>query len=140
MELSEILPYNSKFYLSALDQDIYLSPPTLGFQVEFEKKYNAKIESYVEQGTDLDKLIVAAFNLMTPASKRTFKIREVIEVDDLGNESVKKIGGVELFKKSIVANEFIYIYQAIIEACKFPPVVIEGLKKKIQEMEKINGN
>ncbi len=94
VNLEDLIPRKSKFYLSETGVEYSLRPWTLKDQIWMKQEYGDKAKDmFVLELEKLDLSIAARMMYRLIEDKTDFMAKEIIEIDENGEEKKIKIGG-----------------------------------------------
>jgi len=134
MELQDIRPKKSSFYLRLIGESCTLDPISLDHELNFMEKYGKDWINAIVSNDNINEIIWVVYQLLNTESKAFFIKRDITSYDDEGNEKIITIGGVALFKKMISgASESESIVNALVDnigLSRPDPVKDDGKKKE----------
>ncbi|MHA1169952.1 MAG: hypothetical protein ACTSRU_19155 [Candidatus Hodarchaeales archaeon] len=101
MELQDIRPKQSSFYLRLIGETCTLNPISLDHELRFMEKYGKDWINAIISEDSISDIIWVVYQLLTTESQAYFIKRDIISYDDEGNEKKTTIGGTALFKRMI---------------------------------------
>jgi len=136
MELQDIRPKQSSFYLRLVGETCTLDPISLDHELRFMDKYGKDWINAIVSNDNINEIIWVVYQLLNTESKALFIKRDIISYDDEGNEKKTTIGGIALFKRMISgASESGSIVNALVENIGISrPVPKEDDKKKREKL------
>lgn len=105
MNLSELKPKQSKFFLRSVNRDFDVNPISLLDEEWLCEQFTPEEIYDVFNNIDMHGICRIAFRLMTDESKRFFKTKQVTFATEDGEELTEDIGGVELFKAMVSGGD-----------------------------------
>jgi len=100
MELSELVPRDSKFFLRKADREFTIRPFELRDEIWLQEKYGDAIQDVFEK-INMVEISRIAFRQLTIEDKQFFKKQEVKIVNEEGDEITEILGGLDLFRSLI---------------------------------------
>ena len=127
MELQDLKPKPSKFYLEKKDKEYTLRPWTLEDQIWAKHTFENVEKIFSKENIDIEAVSRMVYRVIE--DKSDFVAEEGIEIDEEGNEVQKKIGG---FKKLIAMisgiGEQAAMVGALVECIGVSMPAVEELK------------
>lgn len=140
MNLSDLKPRGSKFFLKSANRDFNVNPVSLSDEEWLSSEYSSEEIFRVFTDIDMDEICRIAFRLMDNESKLFFKMKEVTFATEDGEEITENIGGIKLLKAMVSGlEEKIAILQALNDTfgVSRPEVKpVEPNKKKVKKKAK----
>lgn len=135
MDLTKLIPKQSRFHLSAAKKEFSLRPFNLGDEIWLKNTYGERVEEIFEI-VDFEAISRIVFRQIEDRS--FFKKQSVTFVNEEGDTEDIEVGGVELFRQLIKGwDEKISIMNAFIECVGFSkPDIKEEPKKKVTKKKR----
>ena len=129
MELTKLIQDSSSYYLKSIDKTITFNPATIRMNLEIERTIGP-LNKILTEG-NLDGIIKMCFILMDKESKALFAPTQVDVVNELGVSEMVTIGGIELFKDSILMTDIKPLIYSLYLAIGAEKETIDTLKKSL---------
>lgn len=134
MKLEKIKRKGVKLNLSKVKKPLIINEITLNDEVWLSEEYGEDALRTVFETMNIKELARILFRLMDNDSKKLFKAQEFESVDENGEETIEKIGGVELLTLLCIGNDdklaLISCFVDVLALSR--PEVAEAIKKKAQ--------
>lgn len=105
MNLMDLKPQESSFYLRAAKREFVMNPITLADEVWLDEVYGQDKIQEIFANVNIKEISRIVFRLIKPEDKVFFKTRTVYFITEDGEEVEKELGGVELLQTMISGNE-----------------------------------
>jgi len=135
MNLTEMVPRESKFKLASVKKEFTLRPINLEDEIWLKREYgDARIQEIFEQ-IEIEPISRIVYRLITPEDKSFFKKRTIEIVTEDGDSLEEEMGGLKLFRFMIHGwDEKLALINALIENIGLSrPEVKEVNKKKAKK-------
>ena len=129
MELTKLIQDSSSYYLKSIDKTVTFNPASIRMNLEIERTIGP-LNKVLTEG-NLDGIIKMCFILMDKESKALFAPTQVEVVNDLGVADMVTMGGVELFKDSILMTDIKPLIYSLYLAIGAEKETIDTLKKSL---------